>query len=147
MTSRTDTDHPSLGRLAYDEQLDRFSAKVMVDGRPADLRIPCDGTAAGEPPALAHAVRIAGKLEHLCAAAKDCAVHYLLELKNDTWRDEDDPEVNADEFKRLMELEGIVVRGDGSAEFYHRDGDLFWGHCILVHMDADERFDNADIAG
>ena len=139
-------DHPTLGHLEYDEQVDWYSAKVTVDGRLADLHIHCDG-ASGEPSAIPHAVRIARKLDPLCRAAKECAVRDLLELKNDTWRDEDEPELSVEEFKRLMELEGIVVYGDGSAEFYYLDGDLFWGHCILVQMDADERFDNAHIAG
>jgi hypothetical protein len=146
MPSRTALDHPSLGHLEYDKRLDWYSTKLALDGESVDLRIHCDG-AAGEPPALSHAARMVGKVKELCRAAKECAVRDLLDLKNDTWLDEDEPEVDAEQFKRLMRLEGIVVYGDGSAEFYHLDGDLFWGHCILVHMDASERFDKADIAG
>lgn len=146
MASRSDIDHPSLGHLGYDEELDWYSAQVTVDGQTADLRINCDGVS-GDPPALPHAVRIAGTLEDLCRAAKECAVRDLLELKNDNWRNEDEPEVDAEQFKRLMRLEGIVVYGDGRAEFYHLDGDLFWGHCILVQMRADGRFEDAHIAG
>jgi hypothetical protein len=146
MPSYKALDHPSLGHLEYDKELDWYSTKLSVDGESVDLRIHCDG-AAGEPPALPHAARIAGKVEHLCGAAKECAVRDLLGLKNDGWRDEDEPEVGAEQFKRLMRLEGIVVYGDGSAEFYHLDGDLFWGHCILVHMDVNERFKDAHIAG
>ena len=146
MARRTDIDHPTLGRLEYDKKLDWYTAKVPVDGRVAELSIPCHG-AKGEPPALRHAVRIAGRLEKLCRAAKERAVRDLLALKNERWRNEGEPEVDADEFRRRMTLEGIVVNGDGSAEFYHLDGDLFWGHCILIRMDKRGRLQKAAIAG
>jgi hypothetical protein len=146
MGSRSDIDHPALGRLEYDEDLDWYSGKVSVGGRPVDLRIPC-WRVSGEPPALSHAVRIADKIADRCRAAKECAVRDLLELKNHTWRGEDEPKVSADEFKQRMELEDIIVDDDGSAEFHHRDGELFGGHGIVVEMDADGRFKRADIAG
>lgn len=31
-----------------------------------------------------------------------------------------------------MTLEGISVDPDGSFDFWHNDGDLFWGHAIQI---------------
>jgi len=142
-------EHPLLGHLEYEEDLNWYTAKVTVDGRTADLRIHCGSRtdSHSEPPALAHAVRFVATIDRLCQTAKECAVRDLLGLKNDDWRGDDEPEVDVGEFKRLMEIEGIVVHGDGSAEFYYQDGDLFWGHAILVYMRADGRFGNASLAG
>jgi len=141
-----DIDHSILGHLEYDDRLDMYSTKVVFDGQLADLRLH-NGGALGEPPSILHAVRIASNIDQLGLAAKECAVIDLLELKNQDWREEDEAEVTGDEFKRPMRLEGIIVYTNGRAEFFYLDGDLFWGHCILVQMDAGGRFDNAHIAG
>ena len=146
MASRTDINHPQLGNLAYEEDLDWYSGSLPVDGQTAGLKVHCHG-AEGEPPALPQAVRIASEIQRFAAAAKDRAVRDLLALKNDSWRDADEAAVSAEEFKRLMRLEDVVVYGNGRAEFYHSDGDLFWGHCILVLMETDGSFKDAHIAG
>ena len=46
-----------------------------------------------------------------------------------------------------MTLESIVFGPGGSFEFYHNDGDLFAGHCILVRGSVEEGPTDADIPG
>ena len=44
-------------------------------------------------------------------------------------------------------LQSVVCYADGTVEFYHDDGGLFAGHCILIFMDANYRFTDADLPG
>ena len=71
----------------------------------------------------------------------------MLELKNKTWLDENEEPLTSEQFKNCMVLKSIAIWTDGSVEFYHNDGDLFFGHYILVTMDSSDRFLDAHIAG
>src|SRR5207249_3318350 len=78
---------------------------------------------------------------------RDFAVQKLLPLKNDAWLDEGEVEVTADQFQDRMTLDSITVYPNGSFEFWHHDGDLFWGHSIQVRGSLSEGPTDADIPG
>ena len=78
---------------------------------------------------------------------RDFAVEQLLTLKNDTWLDEGEPELTPDDFEDRMTLESITVNADGSFDFWHNDGDLFWGHSIQISGSLAEGPTHADIPG
>ena len=73
------------------------------------------------------------------------AVHALLPLKNESWLGEDESTITAVQFR--MTLDSIIVHPDGSFEFWHTDGDLFWGHSIQVTSSLSEGPTDADIPG
>jgi len=50
-------------------------------------------------------------------------------------------------FAKRMTLESISINTDGPVSLYYQDGDLFWGHTIVVRMGADHAFKDADVAG
>lgn len=75
------------------------------------------------------------------------AIKELLELKNGTWLSEGEEELTAEEFSRRMTLESITIESDGSFEFWHDDGDLFWGHSIMVSGDIASGIKEAGIHG
>jgi hypothetical protein len=75
------------------------------------------------------------------------AVQEMLSMKNGTWLDEDETELTADQFKARMTLEAITIYPDGSFEFWHDDGDLFWGHSIQVAGDILNGLKDAGIHG
>jgi hypothetical protein len=77
----------------------------------------------------------------------DYAVQELLPLKNDSWLGEGEAEVTAEQFKACMKLEAVTVNPDGSFEFWHNDGDLFWGHSIQISGSLSEGPTHADIPG
>ena len=78
---------------------------------------------------------------------RDYAVSELLSLKNESWLEEDDIEVTGEQFKDRMRLESITIYSDASFEFWHDDGDLFWGHSILISGSLSEGLTDADIPG
>ena len=75
------------------------------------------------------------------------AVAKLLCLKNETWLEEDEPPISESEFIERMSLQSISVYPDGSFEFMHDDGDLFWGHAIQVTGNLHDGPTDADIPG
>ena len=79
--------------------------------------------------------------------AKQYAATSLLAVKNGTWLDPDELEVTVEGFMERMAVESVVVNEDGSATIYFEDGDLFWGHLILVERDRNGAFGEAHIAG
>ena len=78
--------------------------------------------------------------------AKEYSAHKLLELKNDSWLEEDEKEVTEKEFKERMRFTGLHIFSE-SANFYFDDDDLFWGHTIEVTVNQKLEFTNVDIAG
>jgi hypothetical protein len=75
------------------------------------------------------------------------AMNELLALKNENWRDEQEPEVTPAEFDERMKPESVTVYSDGGFEFWFEDGDLFFNHSILVSGNLTEGPTDADIAG
>ncbi len=75
------------------------------------------------------------------------AVRELLDLKNGTWLEEGEAELTADQFIARMKLESIMISSDGKFEFWHDDGDLFWGHAIQVSGNVKDGPTQADIPG
>lgn len=71
----------------------------------------------------------------------------LLELAN-YWLDNDDQDpITSDVFAKRITMGELAFRNDGSIEVYYDDDDIFWGHCIIAHIDADGNPVDADIAG
>ena len=71
----------------------------------------------------------------------------LLELAN-YWLDNDDQDpITSDVFAKRITMGELAFRNDGTIEVYYDDDDIFWGHCIIAHIDADGNPTDADIAG
>jgi hypothetical protein len=87
------------------------------------------------PEALENAHKIVSELMRYVAEAKSYAATNMLELKNETWTDEDDDGVKSlvtiEQFKGRMTLESISVSEDFTT-FWFDDGQLFFGHVIGV---------------
>ena len=86
-------------------------------------------------------------MEQWASKVNDYAAGQLLELKNDNWLDEDESAISREDFLGRMQLNSITVHPEGEFEFWHDDGDLFWGHSILVSGSFTDGITHADIAG
>ncbi|HCW04254.1 MAG TPA: hypothetical protein DGK91_06840 [Clostridium sp.] len=83
--------------------------------------------------------------------SKEYAADELLDLAND-WLEDDDSEDKPDEITRELfidsiELSELCVNSDGSITLYYSDGNLFWGHVIMIYREADGTYSDANIAG
>jgi hypothetical protein len=123
-----------------------FEGKVKWDRKTVELHLE-----PGEDGSIADAIKTAENLWADQAGWKrkvdEFAVERLLPLKNASWLGEDERELTPTEFKKRMKLQSINVAGDGALEFWHDDGDLFWGHAIQISATLKDGPTDADIPG
>lgn len=65
--------------------------------------------------------------------ASQFAAAKLIDLKNANWLVESQSPMTATEFQDRIRLACIAIRKDGAFDLEFDDGDLFWGHAIIVH--------------
>jgi hypothetical protein len=134
------------GQLVMNPLVGWFEAKVNWNRMVVELRLE-----SGEDGDIDDAIKTAESLWSDQAWWKrkvdDFAVEKLLPLKNDSWLGEDERELSPADFKEKMKLHSINVTGDGSFEFWHNDGDLFWGHSIQIRGTLKDGLTDADVPG
>jgi hypothetical protein len=70
----------------------------------------------------------------------------LLSLKNDGWLEQDEQPLSADEFRKRLELSGVTLNVDGTAEIWFTADDMFTDHGVSVQLDAEGCPVSANIA-
>jgi hypothetical protein len=134
------------GDLVLNPRVNWFEGRAEWNGKTIDISFKKD-----EDERIAGALKTAEGLWSDHAAWKrkvdDFAVRKLLPLKNEAWLSEGERELTAMDFKARMVLVSITVRGYGRFEFWHDDGDLFWGHSIQVSGNLRDGITGADIPG
>ncbi len=136
----------AFGTFTLDRRIDRFEAETRWENLPVTLNL--EGSA---PEDVAETLRAARSLwENQTTWAERVrafAVKELLPLKNDSWLEEDEAPVTPEVFVSKMRLSSITLQPDRSFEFWHSDGELFWGHAIVISGDLDAGPTDADIPG
>jgi hypothetical protein len=142
-----DLEHPELGKLRYQQEYDWYEGKIEVHGSEVSIQLLTNERGQVNS-ALERIASFVSELERYAQLAKEHAAQGLLQIKNETWiEDEDEEPLTIEQFQQRMTLESISIDSAGEVSFYHNDGDLFWGHCILVTMDRENNFVGAEIAG
>ncbi|WP_226637185.1 DUF2262 domain-containing protein [Brevundimonas poindexterae] len=75
------------------------------------------------------------------------ATERLVTLKNGEWLGERERPVSPDRFGKKLSLVDIAIEDGGDFVFDFDDGDLFFGHTIVVRGNLSEGFTHANIAG
>ena len=137
---------PVLGKLVLEKAEDCFEGEINWLGQqiPINLCLDEDGKVLE---ALETAKALMAEMPQWGKKINDFAVAELLPLKNDEWLEEDASPVTAEEFLARMQLTSISTFADGGFSFWHTDGDLFFGHAIMVTGSLDEGPTDADIPG
>ena len=105
------------------------------------LHVP-DGSTDGSR-ALRRLEAVCTDLASLDRKARSYAADELLDCACD-WCEED---LTREEFMERMDDVSLSVGEDDSVEFCYQDGGMFAGHVIMVEMDEDDAFVDADIMG
>ena len=134
------------GDLTLDRSIDWFEGEVKWNGEPIRINFHTDETQ-DISTGLKVAARLFDEQQVWKKKVDDYAVQELLPLKNDNWLDDNESQLTPDQFKSRMTLESISIHPDGEFEFWHDDGDLFWGHSIQISGSLDEGLTQADIPG
>ncbi|MEI0603576.1 DUF2262 domain-containing protein [Brachyspira alvinipulli] len=77
---------------------------------------------------------------------KDYISENMLEDANNWNDDAEKPHINKEDFTKLIALTSITISED-IITFWFDDGDIFWGHSIVVESDYDFNFEDAHIEG
>lgn len=137
---------PRFGDLTLNRYVNWFEGDVAWNGQQIRLSLDTDETNE-----VSAGLQIA---EALCDAQLDwkqkveaLAIHELLPLKNDGWLQDGEEPLTAGQFLLRMVLQSISISIGGTVEFWHDDGDMFWGHSILLSGTLTDGITNATIAG
>ena len=132
------------GRFRFDERIDTFEAEADWLGTPVKLSL---GTNAEGETAVAEARRVFADAGRYDSGARHAAVAELLPLKNEGWLEDGEPPLTAQQFSARMRLETVAVEPGPYVQLYFDDGDLFFGHTIIVTFDEANGETWAEIAG
>ena len=140
-----------LGTFTLNRRIDCYKTTLAWNNKAAELQL-----ATGErdelPRLLLTAHALWGNQQAWEERITNYAAQELLENANDwatsadDWSEEDEPITTA-QFQERMKVESVVVEADGSFVFFYEDGDLFFGHVIIVSGSLAEGPTRADIAG
>lgn len=71
----------------------------------------------------------------------------LLELKNESWIEEDENPLTEIEFQGRIKLENLQIHNNGDFQAWYSDGDIFWGHSISLDGNLNGQLDDAGLQG
>jgi hypothetical protein len=71
----------------------------------------------------------------------------LLPAKNQDWLEEGEAALTPRQFAARIQLDSVLIYADGSFEFLYDDGDIFYGHTIVVSGSLAEGPGDVDISG
>ncbi|MGO4921379.1 DUF2262 domain-containing protein [Maribacter spongiicola] len=77
----------------------------------------------------------------------DGIVSELLKLKNEDWLEENAEPLSDKQFTKCLSLNSILFFHDGSSQLGFDDGNLFFGHSIMVSLSKDHKFIDAELYG
>lgn len=135
-----------LGTLTFNEELSLWEGKARWLEEMVPISIEPDPDELLENP-LTTAKGLWGNAQEWNQLVRLFATKELLPLKNETWLEEDEALVTAAQFQERIQLDGIFCFEEGAFEFWFRDGDLFWGHYIVISGDLASGCTDAAIMG
>jgi hypothetical protein len=130
------------GPLTLDRRINWFEGSVNWNGQIVSLHIEPDENLDLTNQLQTAETLFANSLEW-DANVKKFAVQEKLDLAKD-WQEE---EITEEDFLARMTLETISIKPEGEFEFWHDDGDLFWGHSIQIWGSLKEGLTGSDIPG
>lgn len=139
--------HPVFGTLVLDRSADWFEGTLNWMGEPIRISVSLDEGSGSVESSIKTLEALYANASDWSKRITDYAVSELLELKNDNWLMDDQEELTASDFISAMKLESITIYANDEFSFWHDDGDLFYGHSILISGSLSEGPNDADIPG
>ncbi|MBL9161026.1 MAG: DUF2262 domain-containing protein [Verrucomicrobiales bacterium] len=137
---------PLLGKFVLNRGLNWFESTVDWCGSPISLTINAEIPIEVEK-SLVGAKELWDSQEEWHQRVLTCASKHLLSLKNEGWLQMGEPDLTEGEFLKMLTLESISIEPDGLFEFWFDDGEIFFGHSIMVSGTLAEGPKDAGIHG
>ncbi len=139
-------DHPTFGRLALNPKVGSYACEIGTGPSKVPLAFVPDDP--NQPQAcLRRGPRNGADAKSLVKKARDFATSKLLTLRNRTWREDHEKVLAAKQFAARLKIAGLHVYEDGSCVVCFDDGDLFWGHSVVVSVGPRGATRSANIEG
>ncbi len=122
-----------------------FQTTIAIKGQNIDILIDPDDVELEKTIDLAN--KILNKFEFYESKAKRIIVQEYLELYNDTWRYEDEPELEEKSFEANLTLIGITFLSDSSIDFFYSENGMFDNHTLIAQSFDGENFEDATMFG
>jgi len=133
------------GLLLLNRGINLFEGKATWKGKSVDISIETEDDL-DITSQLETAEKLFTDSQSWAKRISDFAVEAHLEPAND-WREEGVKPITAAEFLRRMKLESISIKPDGEFEFWHSDGDMFYGHSIQISGSLKDGLTDSSIFG
>ena len=135
-----------LGNFELDKSIDMFNKNIEWDNN--NISISFENIDEEVNKKSADIIRkIFASKKDIDKKLKDYISESLLEDAN-SWNDDDDkPNINKEDFLKLITLTSINIIYEDNITFYFDDGDIFSGHVIAVDSDYDFNFAEPYIIG
>ena len=135
------------GEIRYDSEYSCYCCKFDCGGEKITISFIVNLDQAAVLRVVEDAKKLCKNFYTWIEKAKEFAADELLDLKNDSWLEEEEEELTAEEFKSRMYLKTISFYDGGDFDFWHNDGGLFRGHSIQLSGNLKRGFQSADIPG
>lgn len=122
-----------------------FQTTIAIKGQNIDILIDPDDVELEKTIDLAN--KILGEFEFYESKARKIGVQKYLELYNDTWRYEDEPELDEKSFGTNLELVSITFLSDSSVDFFYSENGMFDNHTLIAQSFDGENFEDATMFG
>lgn len=133
-----------LGTFILDKWVDNYCGEINWCGKKASLSLNTNDETELIEILNLYKQNIKDK-ENMDAKLREYASQELIELKNDYWLDDEEEEMSKETFSRLISLETLSIYPDKSYTFWFEDGDIFWGHSVVVKGDFENGFERAEM--
>jgi hypothetical protein len=121
----------TLGRFILDKRFDIYTKKIEWDNKNVELNIEkYKGKRLSD--AFITANEFIREQIMWDQKVKKFAANKLLKLKNEEWLEENEKEITLEQFVERINVENINIFSRKRFEIYFDDGDIFWGHEIIV---------------
>ncbi|WP_075340405.1 DUF2262 domain-containing protein [Tenacibaculum agarivorans] len=133
------------GEFILDRRLNWFEKKTQWLGNEIDLFLSIDTSPISE--LESSAIKLFKDQEKWHKKLVNQITLDLLSLKNESWLEDDEKELQESEFKSRISIDSITIHPDDEFEFWFKDGDLFWGHSINIGGNLNGQLEEATING
>lgn len=131
------------GDLVLDRRIDRFEGSSVWNGVSIRISFEMDEHRSIDKPLKTAESMFADQL----AWKRRIDAYAVQKLKENVWLEEDEEPPTTDQFVARLKLESITFLSEDEFEFWHDDGNLFWGHSIQVSGNLKDGPTSAEIHG